>query len=57
MELSTINYVVAIIGHLQKVGLAPRSDTLIFDRVFLEIVFRDQAHADFVSDLPRSITS
>jgi hypothetical protein len=57
MEISTHNYVVAIKGHLQKVGLAPRSGTSIVDRVFLEIAFRDGAHADFVSDLPRDITS
>jgi hypothetical protein len=57
MEISTQNYVVAIRGHLQKVGLAPRSGTLIFDRVFLEIAFRDLAHADVVSDLSRDITS
>jgi hypothetical protein len=57
MEISTQIYVVAIIGHLQKVGLAPRSDTLIFDQVFFEIAFCDGAHADFVSDLPRDITS
>jgi hypothetical protein len=34
MEISTQNYVVAIRGHLQKVGLAPRSGTSIFDWVF-----------------------
>jgi hypothetical protein len=57
IQISTQNYVVAIRGHLQEVGLAPPSGTSIFDRVFLEIVFRDRAHADFVSDLPRDITS
>jgi hypothetical protein len=49
MEISIQNYVVAIRGHLQKVGLAPRS-------VFLEIAFRD-GHADFVFDLPGDVTS
>jgi hypothetical protein len=43
IEISTQNYVV-IRGHLQKLGLAPRSGTSIFV-------------ADFVSDLPRDITS
>jgi hypothetical protein len=57
METSTQNYVVAIRGHLQKVGLAPRSGISIFDWVFLKITFRDLAHADFVSDLLRDITS
>jgi hypothetical protein len=57
MEISTHNYVVVIRGHLQKVGLAPRSGTSIFDRVFLEIAFQDRAHADFMSNLPRAITS
>jgi hypothetical protein len=57
METSTHNYVVVIIGHLQKVGLAPRSDTTICDRVFLEIAFQDRAHTDFMSDLSRAIIS
>jgi hypothetical protein len=57
MEISTQNYVVAIRGHLQKVGLAPRSGTSIFDQDFLKIAFREGAHADFVSNLPREITS
>jgi hypothetical protein len=57
MEIATQNYVVAITGHFQKVGLAPRSGTSIFYRVFLEIAFRDGAHVDFVSDMPRDITS
>jgi hypothetical protein len=35
MEISTHNYMLAIRGNFQKVGLAPRSDTSIFDRVFL----------------------
>jgi hypothetical protein len=29
----------------------------IFDRDYLEIAFRERAHADFVSNLPRDITS
>jgi hypothetical protein len=57
MEISTHNYVVAIRGHFQKVGLAPQSGTSIFDRVFLKISFRDRAHADFVFNLPKAITS
>jgi hypothetical protein len=57
MEISTHNCVVDIREHFQKVGLAPSSGTSIFDRVFLEIAFRDRAHADFVSNLPRAITS
>jgi hypothetical protein len=57
MEISTQNYMVVIRGHLQKVRSAPRSGTSIFDWVFLKIAFRDQAHADFVSDLLRDITS
>jgi hypothetical protein len=57
MEIFTHNYVVAIRGILQNVGLAPRSGTSIFDPVFLEIAFIDQEHVDVVSDLPRSITS
>jgi hypothetical protein len=48
---------VAIRGHLKKLDLALRSGTSIFDPVFLKIAFRDRAHADFVSDLPRGITS
>jgi hypothetical protein len=56
MEISTHNYVVVIRGHLQKLGIAPRSGTSIFDRVFLEIAFQDRTHADGVSDLPRAIT-
>jgi hypothetical protein len=55
MEISTHNYVVAIIGHFKKVGLA--TGTSIFDRIFLEIVFCERAHADFVSDLPIAIPS
>jgi hypothetical protein len=50
MEISTQNYVVAIIGHLQKVGLAPQSGTSIFDCVFLKIVFRDQ-HMQILSPI------
>jgi hypothetical protein len=42
MEISTQNYVVAIRCHLKEVGLAPRYGTSIFDRVFLEIAFRDR---------------
>jgi hypothetical protein len=57
MKISTPNYVVAVRGHLQKIGLAPRSSTSIFDRVFLEILFPDRAHAALVSDLPRDIAS
>jgi hypothetical protein len=57
MEISTHNYMVVIRGHLKEVGLEPRSGASIFDRVFLEIAFQDRAHADFMSDLPRFITS
>jgi hypothetical protein len=57
MEISNQAYAVAISGHLQKVGLAPRSGTSIFDRVFLDIAFCDQAHTDVVSNLPKDITS
>jgi hypothetical protein len=57
MDILTHNYVVGIRDHLQNLGLAPRSGTSIFNRVFLEIAFGDQAHTDFVSDLPRNITS
>jgi hypothetical protein len=41
MEIATHNYLVVIIDHLQKVGLAPRTGTSIFDRVFFEFRFRD----------------
>jgi hypothetical protein len=57
MVISTQNHVVVMIGHLQKVRSAPRSGTSILDWVFLKIAFRDRAHADFVSDLPRDIAS
>jgi hypothetical protein len=57
MEISTHNYMVVIRGHLKEVGLDPRSGTSILDRVFLEIAFQDRAHADFMSHLPRFITS
>jgi hypothetical protein len=57
MEISDHINVVLIRGHLKKVDLAPRSGTSIFDRGFLEIAFQDRAHADFMSDLPRAITS
>jgi hypothetical protein len=57
MEIFTHNYVVDIRGYLQNLGLAPRYGTLIFDRVFLDIEFGDRAHTDFVSNLPRDITS
>jgi hypothetical protein len=57
MEISNQHYVVFIRGHLQKVGLAPQSGTMIFDRVFLKLAFRDRAYADFVSNLPRDIAT